>query len=104
MPWAIVNFLRACEYRPFPSPWGHSRTTLHGREIGLVDGRSTRSPTDQVLGTVGRVYEDDFEIACADEWLTVTEPFVDGSYLPAAKHLSPGVRLEDIVTSVTRDE
>ena len=102
--WAIVNFLRACEYRPFPSPWGRPRTTLRGREIGLVDGRSTHSPTDQVPGTVGRVYKDGVEIACADEWLLVTELFVDGSYLPAAEHLSPGVRLEDIVTSVTRHE
>src|SRR5262245_19991231 len=27
----IVDFVRACDYLPFPSPWGHPRTSLDGR-------------------------------------------------------------------------
>jgi UDP-4-amino-4-deoxy-L-arabinose formyltransferase/UDP-glucuronic acid dehydrogenase (UDP-4-keto-hexauronic acid decarboxylating) len=35
----VVNYIRAADYSPFPSPWGHPRTWVDGRALGVVSGR-----------------------------------------------------------------
>jgi methionyl-tRNA formyltransferase len=37
----IVNLARACDYYPFPSPWGYPRARLGEREIGVIKARLT---------------------------------------------------------------
>ena len=75
VPWTapareVVDFVRACDYGPYPSPWGVPRTLRDGAdEIGVVrvaaTGRSCagRSPAE--------VDEDDEGplVATADEWV-----------------------------------
>ncbi|MBI3758424.1 MAG: hypothetical protein HY269_01560 [Deltaproteobacteria bacterium] len=35
----IYNWVRACNYFPFPSPWGHPRARLAGQELALTQVR-----------------------------------------------------------------
>jgi methionyl-tRNA formyltransferase len=42
----IVNFVRACDYGPFPSPWGTPRTSCCGREIGVARASLTPETAD----------------------------------------------------------
>lgn len=63
VPWelpavCIAAFVRACDFLPFRSPWGHPRTTLDGVEIELlradaVTGGSPDDPPGLVVGTDG---------------------------------------------------
>lgn len=92
----IVNFLRACEYRPFPSPWGHPRIRLGGTQIHLVSARSTGQATDQLPGIIGQVSDAGAMVSCVDEWLLVSELLIGDSYQRAATLLRTGCRLEDI--------
>src|SRR6266513_6476154 len=32
----VVNFVRACDYLPFHSPWGHPWARLEGREVAIL--------------------------------------------------------------------
>jgi methionyl-tRNA formyltransferase len=67
----IVNFVRACDYLPFRSPWGHPRTTLLGQEVEVLKARLTGDSCEAVPGTVARVTDQGALVACADEWLDV---------------------------------
>jgi len=52
----IVDFVRAADYSPFRSPWGHARTRLppDGREIAIVKaGRTGWGTAGARAGTVG---------------------------------------------------
>ena len=33
---SIFNFIRACDYSPFRSPWGFPKARLDGDEIGII--------------------------------------------------------------------
>src|SRR5579864_708180 len=37
----VVNFVRACDYFPFSSPWGYPRSLLGTKEFALVKARRT---------------------------------------------------------------
>jgi UDP-4-amino-4-deoxy-L-arabinose formyltransferase/UDP-glucuronic acid dehydrogenase (UDP-4-keto-hexauronic acid decarboxylating) len=93
---AIVNFLRACEYRPFPSPWGHPRTRLDGTEVCIASARLTGERSDQAPGVVGQVSDAGALVSCADEWLLVTEILLGESYQRAGTLLRTGARFEDL--------
>src|SRR5262249_40367697 len=66
----IVNFVRACDYFPFPSPWRHPQTileTMSGeKEIGVVKARLTGERCDRSPGTVGEVVGSGVKVACGD--------------------------------------
>src|SRR5437588_12997623 len=32
----VVNFVRACDYWPYRSPWGHPKVSFEGREIAVA--------------------------------------------------------------------
>src|SRR2546427_8833755 len=32
----VVNFVRACDYLPFTSPWGHPKGCVDGREVAIL--------------------------------------------------------------------
>jgi methionyl-tRNA formyltransferase len=90
----IVNFVRAADYGPFPSPWGHPTTTAAGRSIGIVRAEQTRSAADAPPGTVRNV-DGDVQVAAADEWVAVTRVHVDARYARAEDVLAAGSRLVD---------
>lgn len=89
----VHDFVRACDYRPFASSWGHPRTEHHGREVRIVRTARTRERADAVPGTIGRREGDGVRVACADQWLIVRNVAIDGAPMPPAATLAPGSRL-----------
>lgn len=99
LPWTlparrIVDLVRAADYRPFPSPWGHPATTLDNRELRVVEAAHTGQHATQPAGTVGNVDDSGARVAAADEWVLVRrvqqgDTFVDaGDVLDSATRLS----------------
>ena len=99
----ISNLVRACDYFPFPSPWGHPRTGYEDREINIIKVRLTGRPCDVQPGTVGRQGDSSVEIACGDEWLLCEYAMVDGKSVAAATLLQSGKRLQDGAESSRQD-
>jgi methionyl-tRNA formyltransferase len=97
----IVDFVRACDFFPFSSPWGHPRTRLGNREFGIVKARSTGHPADATPGSVGESGAEGVRVASRDEWVHVRQVFCDGKYLPARATLVPGDKLEDPITAMS---
>jgi methionyl-tRNA formyltransferase len=91
----IVNLARACDYYPFPSPWGSPRARLGEQEIGIIKTRLTGESCDAAPGTVGRLAGTAVQVACADEWIWVDKALLEGKYLTAAEVLQPGARLDN---------
>jgi methionyl-tRNA formyltransferase len=89
----IVNLARACDYYPFPSPWGSPRARLGEREIGVVKARLTGESCNAAPGTIGRIAWPAVQVACADEWIWLDKALIEGKYLPAADILQPSARL-----------
>lgn len=91
----IVNFIRACDFFPFPSPWGHPRTmlqTMSGeKEVGVVKACLTGERCDRSPGTVGEFVGPGIKIACGDEWIIVNKLNVEGQYMNSADILKPGI-------------
>ncbi|MGH9752282.1 MAG: methionyl-tRNA formyltransferase [Blastocatellia bacterium] len=85
----VVNLARACDYYPFPSPWGFPRAKLGEQEIGIVKARLTGESCDAAPGTVGRFAGTSVQVACADEWIWVDRTLAGGKYLPATDVLRP---------------
>ena len=91
----VVDFIRACDFHPFPSPWGTPRATLAGRAIGIARAHRTRQPTDAAPGTVGEAAGPAVAVACGDEWILVDIVVADGERLDAASALQRGGQLTD---------
>jgi methionyl-tRNA formyltransferase len=88
----VVNFVRACDYVPFPSPWGHPRAYLAGREISVLKAAGTGERSDAPAGTVGRQVGSDMLVAARDEWVRLRRVRVGSSVFPAADVLKQGER------------
>jgi len=95
----IVNFVRACDFFPFHSPWGHPQTILESvsgeKEIGVVKARLTGERCDSSPGTVGEFVGSEVKVACGDEWIAVNKLKVDERYVNSAEVLKPGSRLSN---------
>jgi methionyl-tRNA formyltransferase len=91
----VLNFVRACDYFPFRSPWGHPRTNLGAQELALVKARRTGLPSDAVPGTVGKPAGLDLCVACNDEWIVASKLRLGDKYVDANAVLKPGDRLSD---------
>jgi len=93
----IVNFVRACDFFPFPSPWGHPRTILEtmsgAQELGVAKACLTGERCDRAPGTVGEGVGPGARIACGDEWIIVNKLRVEGRYMNPAEVLKPGICL-----------
>lgn len=92
----IVNFVRACDYHPFPSPWGYPRATRGDQEIALVKASLTGKTCSAPPGTVGEADgSPGVFIACADEWILASKLMIHGQRIDAADVLKPTERLGD---------
>jgi methionyl-tRNA formyltransferase len=79
----IVGLVRACNFYPLRSPWGVASAVI-GREIfQLKDVRPTGSPARAAAGSYEPGDGGSVLIACADEWVMVTELFDGGRPVPA---------------------
>jgi len=76
----IDAFVRAADYYPMPSPWGHPAAELEGRVVEVAKVERTGRRADAPPGTVAGV-----EVATGDEWLRLRRLRVEGRYVdPAA--------------------
>ena len=91
---AVFNFIRACDYFPFRSPWGHTKARLAGEEIGIIKAALLGQPAGEAPGTVGARFGEAVRVACGDEWIGVTKAFSAGKYRDAVEALQPGMPLE----------
>jgi methionyl-tRNA formyltransferase len=85
----VLRFLRACDFRPFASPWGHPKATVEGRELEVVSVRPTGRPARGAPGTAGEAAGDGVEVACQDEALVVEDVLYEGRPTKAAALLRP---------------
>jgi methionyl-tRNA formyltransferase len=88
----VVDFVRACDYVPFPSPWGHPRAYLAGRELSILKAARTGEATDASAGTVGRQLGSDVLVAARDEWVRLRRVQVGSSGFAAADVVREGER------------
>jgi UDP-4-amino-4-deoxy-L-arabinose formyltransferase/UDP-glucuronic acid dehydrogenase (UDP-4-keto-hexauronic acid decarboxylating) len=86
-------FLRAADFHPFPSPWGHGKTLLGERELEVVRAVVAREPAAAAPGVVTRVAADGALVACGEGSLLLTLVRLDGRYLRAGEVLAAGTRL-----------
>ena len=113
VPWSlparrIVDLVRACDYGPWPSPWGRPRTLADGVEVEILRAAETGEPTDRSSGTVGAAEDGTVLVAAADEWVRVVRVRAGRAAAPAAALLRSGDTLRaagtaDRVTSSTAD-
>jgi methionyl-tRNA formyltransferase len=90
----VVAFVRACDYFPFPSPWGHPLARLDGRDVAVlkaapIGGKATVAP-----GEVGPPGETGISVAAAGEWVEVQRLSVEDEVVDAVDVLQPGQRFE----------
>lgn len=86
----VRNFIRACDYAPFSSPWGMAKSLLDGREIGIAKALLTGERCRALPGTVGRVDPGSVMVACGDEWLQITSLRINDKYVSPGETLRPG--------------
>jgi methionyl-tRNA formyltransferase len=89
----IVDFVRACDYFPFRSPWGHPRTSMGTQELAVVKARRTRLAADSPPGTVGESTGEGVKVASSDEWLLVTKLKIGKESVHPAQVLKGGEKL-----------
>ena len=92
----VVDFVRACDYFPFPSPWGLPEARLDGRTLAVTKAGRTGAPAEEAPGSVGEPDADGVRVAAADEWVVVTRLHVEGKAQPAAEVLEAGMRFDDV--------
>lgn len=90
----IVNFVRACDYLPFTSPWGHPKASIAGRELAVLKAVRTGTPCHEAPGTVGIRVDGDVLVSTADEWVLLRRVQIGSSVFPAGDVLEPGQRFE----------
>jgi methionyl-tRNA formyltransferase len=88
----VVNFVRACDYAPFASPWGVPRAYLSGREVVVLKAVRTGEGTDAEPGTVGQQIGSEMLVAARDEWVRVRRVQIGSSTFHAADALREGDR------------
>ena len=91
----VVNFVRACNFCPFLSPWGYPQARSGKYEFGIVEATLTECSTEASPGTVGSLDDVGVRVACSDEWISVGKVNVQKKFLHAAEILRSGDRLEN---------
>ena len=87
-------FIRAADYHPMPSPWGHPTACLDGIPLGIVKVRRTERACDAAPGTLAMGEAGAIEVATADEWLILHQIHDGGQVRPANEHLHLRGRFE----------
>lgn len=103
MPWdrdaeQLERFVRACDYGPWPSPWGRPRTWQAGTGIEIVRAAVAGGSADGPAGTVGPVDPAGAIVACGQGRLRVSRVRAGGATVAAVEVLHPGAHLHDVAT------
>ena len=91
----VGNFVRACNFFPFPSPWGFPQAWKGDHVFGIVTAARTGVPASARPGTVGCPDEFGIRIACKDEWISVGKISVGEKLRDATEFLHVGDSLSD---------
>lgn len=98
IPWSaptaeVLAFVRAFDYRPFPSPWGAARTVAPGvGEVAVTRLAEARPGAGADPGLV-RVDGEDVAVATGDGWVRVLGLTVEGRSAPPQEVLRDGTDL-----------
>lgn len=76
----IRDFVRACDYRPFASPWGSPRARLAGRELEVLEVALTGEASRSAPGTE-KSEQGAMLVAAADEWIRIVRARVASAAL-----------------------
>jgi methionyl-tRNA formyltransferase len=95
----IVNFVRACDYFPFSSPWGHPQSWLGEQKVAVAKAERTGLPCNITRGTVGQRDGSGVLVAAVDEWVSVSKIKIGEGYINAEEVLKPGDCLSETRTS-----
>ena len=95
VPWSlsarqVVDFVRACDCGPWPSPWGRPRTLVSGTEITVLRASLTGEEAAVAPGTVGAPDGDGIRVAAADEWVVIRRLRINGRGAAPSTVLSAG--------------
>jgi UDP-4-amino-4-deoxy-L-arabinose formyltransferase/UDP-glucuronic acid dehydrogenase (UDP-4-keto-hexauronic acid decarboxylating) len=74
----IDALVRACDYDPYPSPWGKVATTIKDTDVQLTRVVRTGRVADKPGGSVGDATSRGVLVAASDEWLEVLSVIVGG--------------------------
>jgi methionyl-tRNA formyltransferase len=80
----VVRFVRACDFRPFVSPWGHPRAPPTGHKLGVLSCRPTGRAVDGPPGALGEVVGSGVEVSCADTRVILEDVLHEGRACKAA--------------------
>ena len=83
----IDAYVRAADFYPMPSPWGHPAAMLDGREVQVAKVQRTGRPCEGAPGTVNRS-GGAVEVATGDEWLLLKRLRVADRYVDPAAALT----------------
>ncbi len=90
----IAAFVRACDYLPFTSPWGHPRTTVDGTEFEMLrcSPEATEGPPRAAPGEVVDTEGGSLVVATGQGLLRVSRLRRDGETIDASAAARPGDR------------
>ena len=91
----IANFVRACDYFPFRSPWGHPATRLGEQDISIAKVHLTGQLCLETPGTI-RASDGAIYAAAADEWIRLDKVLVNGTAVSPKELLHNGDCLHDL--------
>jgi UDP-4-amino-4-deoxy-L-arabinose formyltransferase/UDP-glucuronic acid dehydrogenase (UDP-4-keto-hexauronic acid decarboxylating) len=86
---AILRFVRACDYGPYPSPWGVPQAELGGRTVGVAKAADTGAAAKEPPGTVVELDTSGAVVATGDRRIQVQRLSLDG------RSVKPVALLED---------
>lgn len=95
----VVDFVRACDYHPLPSPWGYPAARAGDLSIAIARARMTGEPATAPPGTVvpaADAVRDAVRVACGDEWIEVTHVWSGDQRRPATEVLDHVERLASV--------
>jgi UDP-4-amino-4-deoxy-L-arabinose formyltransferase/UDP-glucuronic acid dehydrogenase (UDP-4-keto-hexauronic acid decarboxylating) len=93
----IVNFVRACDYLPFASPWGHPKSSFGGQELAVLKAALTGLASDEPPGTVGEPQGRGVMVSAKYEWVLVQRLLSEGRVVNAVDVLEPGRRFDELL-------
>jgi methionyl-tRNA formyltransferase len=77
----ILRFVRASDYAPFRSPWGHPQAELAGDRVGIAKASPTGLPASGPPGSVREITDSGVTVSTGDELILVERVSKDSRYL-----------------------
>jgi len=86
----ITAFVRAADYGPFPSPWGHPKVRLGKLDLEVLKASATDKVTDLAAGTVLTSCDEAVAVAAGDRIVLLQKVQLDGTPANACEFIKQG--------------